>query len=299
MGGDWGIRALVIAPDNQTLISGNQDRTLRIWDLSSKSIQQTLNIPSGEIESLAVSPNNQTLVVGTSTGAVQLLDYKQGTLQKILSPPHSGKVQAIATSPDGQTLFTGSWNDRFVRVWDLRRRQLLSTLSTNTEVLSLAMSPDGQTFYVGTLGTIEIWDVNRQQLVRLFSAHSREVQVLVASSDGRLLVSGGIDQVDLSQIWTLKVWDTQSLELLATLKGYSSSLESLAINPDGKAVIFNDCCKASFWNWTNNKLVSDIDGMNHNTVLSPDGKTLVSVGSDRETMTVKALDTILQSSNTH
>jgi hypothetical protein len=116
-----------------------------------------------------------------------------------------------------------------------------------------------------------------------------------------LLVTGGMDrQVDKNNIestrWMLKIWDAPSLTLLKTLQGHSSSsLESLNISSDGKIIVFNDCCHTQLWDWINNKHISEIDGFNRHTVLSPDGTTVVGADSDDKTIAIAKLSNLLQS----
>ncbi|QHG17525.1 GNAT family N-acetyltransferase [Nostoc sp. ATCC 53789] len=294
------IGVLAIAYDNQSLISGNGNETITIWNLSNQSLEKTISLPSGsgEIQSLAVSPDKETLVIGTSKGTIQVWNYKNGTIKKILSPGHLGNIIALRISSDGQKLVSGSWNDSVVKVWDLRLGQLQHTLNTGANnILSLAISQDSQTIYIGLFGTLQIWHLDRKLLVDNLAAHSREIDAVAVSADGKLLVSGGTDSLISqggipSNIWMVKVWDAQTLKLLKTLQGNSSSIYKLILTPDAKTVIFDSCCEAHFWDWINNKDITDIHGLVRNTVLSPNSKIIVSVASDGKTMTITDLDTL-------
>jgi WD40 repeat protein/N-acetylglutamate synthase-like GNAT family acetyltransferase len=289
------VGVLAIAPDNRKLISGNWENKIQVWDINSKSLQQTLSIFSGKIKSIAVSPDNHTLVVGTSTGVIQKWNYKSSTLDKNFSPGHLGEVQALDISADAQTLVTGSINDPVVKVWNLPQGKLQQKINTRGYVLSLAISKDNQTLYIGSVGGVKIWDLRQQKFVQSWAAHSREVEVIALSADGKLIVTGGMDLQELSTIWMVKVWDAQTLKLLKTLPGYSSSLNSLTITPDSQTIIFNDCCSTNLWNWKNNKYISDVEGLKHDAVLNPDGANIIGVASDRQTVTIKDLNSLLPS----
>ncbi|MEH2208113.1 MAG: GNAT family N-acetyltransferase [Nostoc sp.] len=291
------IGVLAIAPDNQTLISGNWENKIQVWDINSKSLQQTLSVFSGKIQSIAISPDNQTLVVGTSTGVIQKWNYKSITLDKTFSPGHLGEVQALNISADAQTLVTGSMNDPVVKVWNLPQGKLQQRVNTRGYVLSLAVSKDNQNLYIGSLGGVKIWDLRQQKFIQSWAAHSVGVEVIALSADGKLIVTGGMDRQELSTIWMVKVWDAQSLKLLKTLPGYSSSLNSLTITPDSQTIIFNDCCSTNLWNWMNDKYISDVDGLKHDAVLSPDGANLIGAASDRQTITIKNLNSLLPSNS--
>ena len=293
------IGLLAIAYDNQTLISSNLENKIQIWDINSKSLQKTFSILSGNIKSLAVSPDNQSLIVGTSTGVIEQWNYKIGTLEKTFSHSNLGKVKILNISSDAQTLVTGIENAPVVKVWNLRQGELQQTINNNGYVSSLVANKDHQTLYIGGLSKVKIWDLRHQNFIQSWAAHSGEVQVIALSTDGKFIVTGGRDRLnELTEISIVKIWDTQSLKLLKTLPGYSSSLNSLTIYNDGQTIIFDDCCSTNLWNWKTNRYLSNIDGLKHNSVLSPDGKTLIGVDSDRQTINITNLNTVLQSSST-
>ncbi|MEH1871029.1 GNAT family N-acetyltransferase [Nostoc sp.] len=294
------IRVLAIASDNQTLISGNENETITIWNLSNQSLEKTISLPSGsgKIQSLVVSPDKETLVIGTSKGIIQAWNYKNGTIKKILSPGHLGNIIALRISSDGQKLVSGSWNDPVVKVWDLHLGKLQHTLNTGgNNVLSLAISQDSKTIYIGLFSTLQIWHLERQFFVDKLAANSAEIDAIAVSTDGKLLVTGGTDRLITqgeipSNIWMVKVWDAQTFKLLKALQGYSSSIYKLILTPDAKTVILDSCCEAHFWDWINNKDITDIHGLVRNTVLSPNSKIIVSVASDGKTITITDLDTL-------
>ncbi|MDZ8052932.1 MAG: WD40 repeat domain-containing protein [Aulosira sp. ZfuVER01] len=138
--------------------------------------------------------------------------------------------------------------------------------------------------------------ISIRSILETYPAHSREVEVIALSTNGKLLVTGGQDRNESNEIWTVKVWDAQTLKLLNTLPGYSTFLTSLTISPDGQTIVFNDCCSTKLWNWRNNKYISDVDGIKHDTVLSPNSANLIGVGSDRKTIAIANLHNLLQSS---
>ena len=59
------------------------------------------------------------------------------------------------------------------------------------------------------------------------SSHSKPVNTVAFSPDGKWLASGANDD-------TIKIWDTSTGYVLRTLYGHSSNVNSLAVSPDGK-----------------------------------------------------------------
>ncbi len=92
--GIWGI---AIDPSNRILVTGSEDKTARVWDISGRGeLLRTLRPPSGageegQIFAVALSPDAGTVALGGRTGSLQqrdacvyLFDRTTGTLTRRL-----------------------------------------------------------------------------------------------------------------------------------------------------------------------------------------------------------------------
>ena len=115
------IRALAISANSEMIATVSQDRSLKIWNRQSKSLQSI--IPNGDISALAFSPDNKTLATGSiSSGNVQLWNTKTGKLvaiQQDAGVTFSVPVRKISFSPDGQLLAIATEDGR-VRFWNIQ-----------------------------------------------------------------------------------------------------------------------------------------------------------------------------------
>jgi WD40 repeat protein len=72
------VRALAISPDGQTLVSGSEDKTIKIWQLSTGQELRTLTGNSSGIHALAISPDGRTIVSGSGDKTIKIWQLSTG-----------------------------------------------------------------------------------------------------------------------------------------------------------------------------------------------------------------------------
>ena len=72
-----GAKALVFAPDNTTLINGDGNGRLQLWDITTGDELITLNGHMEGVETLQFSPNGNTLVSAAQDGTILLWDWNE------------------------------------------------------------------------------------------------------------------------------------------------------------------------------------------------------------------------------
>jgi WD40 repeat protein len=120
------VQSVAFSPDGQLLASSSNDKTIRVWDTVTGSLQQLFEGHSGPVWSVAFSPDGQLLASGSDDKTVRLWGTIMGALQQTLKG-HSGSVQSVAFSPDGCLLASGS-DDKTARIWGTATGSLKQTL---------------------------------------------------------------------------------------------------------------------------------------------------------------------------
>ena len=72
-----GAKALVFSPDNTTLINGDGNGRLQLWDITTGDELITLNGHMEGVETLQFSPDGNTLVSAAQDGTILLWDWDE------------------------------------------------------------------------------------------------------------------------------------------------------------------------------------------------------------------------------
>ena len=78
------VNSVAFSPDGKHIVSGSEDKTVRIWDRESGKELQKLEGHEGAVNSVAFSPDGKHIVSGSWDETVRIWDHASGKeLQKI------------------------------------------------------------------------------------------------------------------------------------------------------------------------------------------------------------------------
>ncbi|MEB3358809.1 MAG: WD40 repeat domain-containing serine/threonine-protein kinase [Synechococcales bacterium] len=246
------VNVLALAKDQRTLISGSDDRTIKVWNLVDGQKTQTLSQHESPVGALAVSPDGRLLASGGGDRYIQLWDLNTGeVLQTLLG--HGSSINDLAITPDGNILVSGS-ADRTIRLWNLATGEAIATLEGhNSFVNTLAISPDGRLLVSGGADrAIIVWDLTTLEPITTLQGHGSFVNALSISPDGNVLASAGADD-------QIKLWDLDSFSEIRTLEGHRAFVNALQFTPIGDELVSSSADETiRVWDWRTGELLDTI-----------------------------------------
>lgn len=210
------INALAYSPDGTKIAAASAGvqlpatypGSIEILDVNTFSSLISIPVPNGGVRSLSFSPDGQSVAAARVNGEVAIYDVNTGQLKISLGNIAIDYVMGVAFSPDGRTLVTsgGSAAEFYegqVKLWDVQTGQMLKLAKNGSRTETIAYSPDGTKVVAGnTDGAIRVYALPNLNLIAQSglaivggaSVHSGFVNSVAFSNDGKLILSGSIDQ---------------------------------------------------------------------------------------------------------
>ncbi len=262
------IFSLAFAPDGQTLASGNNNDTFKLWRMRDGVCLRTITVHAEVKDTAIFSPDSQTSWANgiSLPGSYQYAALTVGDRRNIF----------VAFAPDGQTLASGNW-DGTIKLWRVSDGTCLQTITAVTNsgagrngilpqggptITFVAFTPDGQTLASSSGDkTIKLWRVRDGICLRTLTgawgdmAFAPDGQTL-ASSNGKLwrvrdgvclqsipgacgLIAFAPDRQTLATgggNGAIKLWRVRDGACLQSLTGHTDFVSSVAFAPDGQTL---------------------------------------------------------------
>ncbi|KAG8864534.1 U3 small nucleolar RNA-associated protein 13 [Tulasnella sp. 330] len=207
------------------VFTGSQDRTVKLWDLSSTSFDSSLSSTTSpndpmrakslltqiahdkDINSLDVSPNDKLLVTGSQdkTAKIWEIHHSAATGKKSAK----GELKLLGTLKGHKR---GVWNvrfsrfdrivatasgDRTVKLWSLENFSCIKTFEGHTNsILRVEFLNRGmQLLTAAADGLVKLWNIKDEECLASLDNHEGKVWALAISSDEKTLVSAAADSV--------------------------------------------------------------------------------------------------------
>lgn len=230
---DGGCASILFEYNSSKLISGGQDRSIKIWDASTGSLSHTLYGCLGSVLDLTATHDNKTIIAASSSNNLYVWDVASGRIRHTLTG-HTDKVCAVDVSKISSRHVVSAAYDRTIKAWDLQKGYCTNTIIFPSNCNTVCFSMDGRTICSGHVdGNLRLWDIQTGKLLSEVAAHSLAVTSISLSRNGNTILTSGRDNLH-------NLFDMRTLELCGTLRGSGNRMASnwsrSCISPDDNYV---------------------------------------------------------------
>ena len=209
----------IILFDENKLISGSEDKTIKIWDIKKRVCTSTITGNYERIESL-LKINNNTLAAGSQNN---IRFFNIDNKKELFSLVGHEKSVCTMIKISENKIVSGAY-DNLIKIWDIDKKSCeYSLYGHDTTVFVVLLLMDGR--LASGSGSwdraLKIWDLENKRCDCTLMGHKREIKCMQQMSNGWLL-TGSVDK-------TIKVWNVKRKCCIQTLVSHFDAVYSLCI----------------------------------------------------------------------
>ncbi|MDF2568822.1 MAG: domain, G-beta repeat [Sporomusa sp.] len=223
------IECAAFHPNGRVVAGGGQDGRLRLWQIGSSHIWRTVDLHADAITAIAFTPDGRYLATAGREGKAHIWRLPEVKwVSSVNGQP--GLVTSLEAGHGGNLLATAHASGAAAaRVWGWDGTYMINQGQYPGSVFGVAAVNARQRVAVGggRDGRIRVYALTGSKCGnRSWTAHTGAVESLKLSSDGRLVISAGVDGV-------LRIWHLADGQLLWSMP---QSGKLLAVSYDGSFV---------------------------------------------------------------
>jgi WD40 repeat protein len=308
------VTAVAFSASGRLLLSGSEDGTLKLWEVTTGREIRTLAGHSSTVTAVCFSPNGRLALSGSDSGGVMLWEVSTGQINRRFKG-HSSRIKSVAFSPDGRSaLFLSEEGMTIVLRWITSARSEVRTIKTTFgRSLSwgyrysgpVALSADGRLALsaVAYSHHLKLWKISDGSWIRTFKDKKSLVvrtpfAATISNDDRYVLMRSGPYGEGLVIMETATGRSLDSLVVsLMSKSGNIGSIRAAAISADSRFVLLGN--EIGEWDGDKHSLLSlfeistgrkvqtfdQISRRIHTAIFSPDDRFVLS-GNDDATLTL-------------
>ncbi|CAD7084700.1 unnamed protein product [Hermetia illucens] len=215
--------------DGRLLVAGDEEGFVKLFDVSSRNVLRFFRGHKAAVHRTFFTEDLLKVASFSDDKTVRLWDI--ATEKTINSfEGHSDYIRAGSVNPTSPNIILSGGYDNAIKMYDTRTDSAVFSVDHGSPVESLLFLPTGGIFLSAGGTEVKVWDVlaGGKLLARL-SQHHKTVTTLKLASNGRRILSGGLDR-------HVKVYDVATYQQVHNMD-FPNSILSLGVAPEDQTLV--------------------------------------------------------------
>uniref|UniRef100_A0A182VV55 Katanin p80 WD40 repeat-containing subunit B1 n=1 Tax=Anopheles minimus TaxID=112268 RepID=A0A182VV55_9DIPT len=192
------VTCLDIGETGRVLVTGGQDRNLKLWTFGDEKCFMTLPGHNSSIDCVKFAYSDDFVYSADDTGVIKRWNLNASDSTSLFG--HMKSVRTLDFYPYSDTYLVSGSNDTSIRLWDVREKVCIKRYRGHmSHVNSVKFSPDGSWIAsAGAEGSVIIWDIRMSKLFMEFTERQTPATCVKYHPTDLLMAAGRSDgTVDL------------------------------------------------------------------------------------------------------
>jgi WD40 repeat protein len=270
------VYSIAISPDSKFLASFNSDTLLNIRNLKTNKIIKQIHIDKWHLSSGSINfSRDGSRIFLTDMGRILVYNIINNDNYKI---PVGSMFCTYNLSHKNNTICIGEMKKIFI--YDINSKKIIKEFKSQLEAIySLSFSENGQYLLCSDATNLIFWNLKDSKVSKINKAHESQINCSDFSPDGKLVISGGMDD-------TIKLWNVESKKLEKIFTGHTSAISSVHFLQSGENILSGSYDgTAKLWSIKDENLIKTFKGHSgcvYDIALTNDSLHFITAGEDKK-----------------